>query len=90
MIRACLEAAANGPFFDDVEIRTLLGVDREEIESVLSRWPDVDATAEDVLLAINNSMANLLGYPHGLDGDLLRLVGFDSEEIEAAFETWKC
>jgi hypothetical protein len=65
IIGACLRAAANGPFFDDSEFHTLFGMDRATVAAVADRWPDVSVHDEDVSLAINNSLVNLLGYPHG-------------------------
>src|SRR4029077_19527488 len=63
VVRDCLRAAAEGPFFDDWEFHTLFGLKRDEVKNVLESWPNLDENNESVVLAINNSLNNLLGYP---------------------------
>ncbi len=63
IVRGCLKAAVEGPFFPDWEFRTLFGLEREEVASVLSAWPDT-ANEEKARLAANGAIENLLGYPH--------------------------
>jgi hypothetical protein len=65
VVRECLRAAVNGPFFPDWEFETLFGLDREEVRRVLLSWPTLNEADETVVPAINNSMNNLLGYPMG-------------------------
>ncbi len=67
VVSECLHASANGPFFADWEFHTLFGLERSRVAEIASRWPDVDDSDDDVRLAINNAMNNLLGYPHGLE-----------------------
>ena len=54
----CMKAIAEGPFIDDWEFRTRLGIDRATLRQVLSHWPHiVDAGDDsDECLAINNCM----------------------------------
>lgn len=86
---ACLRAAADGPFFPDWEFQTLFGVTREDVRGVATGWPNVDDTNEMVRLAITNSLANLIGYPHGRDDELLAQVGLHREELPALLEEWR-
>jgi len=65
VIYECMKATAEGPFFPDWEFHTLFGIERKKLASIFRSWPSIDETDEDVLLAINNAMANLVGYPHG-------------------------
>ncbi len=64
-IGQCLRAAADGPFFPDWEFQTLFGLSRDDVRCVAEAWPRVDLSSEVVKLAVNNSLNNLLGYPHG-------------------------
>ncbi len=89
VIRRCLRAAAVGPFFEDLEFHTLFGLQRRELAAVLSQWPHVDDRLEDVDLAINNSLCNLLWHPHGHAGALYEWVGASADEIERIFEKWR-
>jgi hypothetical protein len=64
LIRACLAAAVDGPFFPESEFATLMGLSRPEVAAVLSAWPETSDPATQEL-AVNNVLNNLLGYPHG-------------------------
>ena len=46
LVRQCLRAAVQGPFFPDWEFHTLFGLEREDVAAVLSRWPDLDDSRE--------------------------------------------
>jgi hypothetical protein len=64
VIRQCLWAAVNGPFFPDWEFDTLFGFHRDEIRRIAEAWPnwDDDDERRD---AVNNTFNNLIRYPHG-------------------------
>ena len=58
----CLRCIAEGKVIShDSEFQTLFGIEPSDVESVLRAWPHVDDADENVNLAINNSMNNLLG-----------------------------
>lgn len=82
IIRQCLKAAVEGPFFPEWEFHTLMGLTRQEMAHVLDSWPAAaDERTRD--LAVINALNNLLGYPHGQAESLTRLVEADPAEIEA-------
>ncbi len=67
LVRSSLVAAGRGPFFEDWEFSTLMGVTRAEVDEVVDalsttpvRWPD-DAP-EFFGDAANNALVNLWGY----------------------------
>ena len=64
VVKACLRAAVEGPFFPDWEFPTLFGLEREEVRQVLESWPE-GADAGTQFIAVNNALGHLLGYPHG-------------------------
>ena len=88
LVRRCLLAAVHGPFFPDEEFETLFGLRRQEVAAVADAWPP-DERREEVQLAIQNSMNNLLGYPHGRadawDAHLQATVA----EVERVFAKWR-
>lgn len=97
-IKGCLNAVVHGPFFPDCEFHTLFGLTRLEVEIVLTEWPNLPAQTpsgydspghfQDV--AVNNSMNNLLGYPHGFRGDVfLREVGASEQQVAAVLTRWR-
>jgi hypothetical protein len=96
IIGECLRAAANGPFFMDEgvdnpswEFHSLFGLAREELARIAAAWPDVEINDESVILAINNSLTNLLSYPHGHDKDWLGFISVPTDEVAAVFEKWQ-
>jgi hypothetical protein len=90
VIRLCLVAAVDGPWFADEEFHTLFGLDRGEVASVRAAWsaePPLTTggrppATETQRLAINNALVNLLGYPHGHRGEAFRReVGVSEAQV---------
>jgi hypothetical protein len=78
VITRCLQASVDGPYFDDWEFSTLMGMERNEMRTVLEAWPNpVDSDKQSV--AVNNALVNLRGYPHG------RKLPVPADELEAVF-----
>lgn len=90
-ILECLKASANGPFFDhDDEFATIFGIDRSELKKVIDEWWIEDAVpSHEVLLAINNSMNNLLGYPHGKYHLWSDYISVSPKEVRRVHEKWQ-
>ena len=88
-VRECLAAAANGPFFPDWEFQTLFGVERSEVKTILDAWPSIDETNESVFLAINNSMNNLIGYPHGREREWPQYISARPEDVARILQKWR-
>ena len=98
VIRLCLAATVDGPFFDDREFHTLFGLHRTDVASVLAKWPAepsvVPGTYESAepaqRVAVNNALNNLLGYPHGYRGEaFLQLVGASETQVAATLSRWR-
>jgi hypothetical protein len=58
IVRQCLSAAVEGPFFPDWEFAALIGLDRDGVAAVLAAWPARDDDTQE--LAVNNVLNNLL------------------------------
>lgn len=88
--RECLGAAVHGPFFPEWEFATLFGLERGEVRRILATWPPLDDTDDSVVLAINNSFTNLLGYP-AQDKETVWAEFLSANEAEVAriFDKWK-
>jgi hypothetical protein len=90
VVRECLRAAVDGPFFPDGEFETLFGLTRYELREVLLSWPTLNEADESVVLAINNSMNNLLGYPFREDQDAWsRFISVNRSELASIFDKWR-
>lgn len=96
IIGECLKAVAQGPFLVDPqaddpwwEFSTLMGLKPEELSDIADRWPDVDSASTDVQLAINNSMNNLLGYPHGCEAECSQYILVPAAEVARVFDKWR-
>ena len=89
IIYQCLEATVDGPFFPDWEFHTLFGLTRQEVERIVIDWAIVDRNSPIVILAINNSLNNLLGYPHKCDREWHDFISVDRKELRTIYFKWK-
>ena len=90
VVRECLHAATEGPFFPDWEFATIFGLERDEVRQVLASWPDLDETNETVVCAINNSFNNLLGYPTRNKQEIWpKFISVDGMDLARIFDKWK-
>ncbi len=74
IVRRSLQATVEGSFFADWEFDTLIGVDRDTVREVYVSWPDQTIGQEDFGCAVVGAMNNLVGYPHGKEGELMTYV----------------
>jgi len=89
IVRSCLRAAVEGPFFPDWEFSTLFGLAKAEVQHVLDSWPNLNEDDETVVLAINNSFNNLIGYPHGLHDGWSEFIPTTAQELARVYVKWK-
>jgi hypothetical protein len=89
VVLECLRASLEGPFFPEWEFRSLFGITRTDLARIVTTWPEIDERAEEVALAINNSMNNLLGYPHGCEDAWSEFLSVSSGEVERIYAKWR-
>ena len=89
VVKECLHAAIEGPFFPDWEFQTLFGLERYEIKKILESWSEIDDSKKDVQAAISNSLGHLLGYPHGHHKEWPRCISVSSNEVLRILEKWR-
>jgi hypothetical protein len=90
LVRECLRATVEGPFFPDWEFSTIFGLEREEVRKILSGWPELDESDKSVVVAINNSFNNLLGYPTRHKMEIWpNYISVSPWEIALLFDKWK-
>jgi hypothetical protein len=90
VVGECLRAAVEGPFFPEWEFPALFGLTRDEAANVLKSWPDLDERDESVILAINNSLNNLLGYPYHKENlEWPKFISVTKEEVARIFFKWR-
>ena len=65
-----------------------MGVTREETAAVHAAWPSPNPGG-NTFLAVNNTLNNLLGYPHREWEELSRYAGTNPEEIAATLARWR-
>ena len=83
LVRQCLLAAADGPFFDDWEFKALIGLDWGKVRRLAQHWPAVNLHSHGLSNVAVNALHNLLGYPHGHEADVARFVGAGTGEVES-------
>ena len=84
VMKACLRAAVDGPFFPEWEFATLFGLERDEVRDVLLSWPEA-ADRDLQFNAVNNAFGDLLGYPHGRDDVWGDFIPVDREQLRDLF-----
>lgn len=90
VVRECLRAAGEGPFFPDWKFQTLFGLERKGLKSILESWPNLDEDDESVVLAINNSLNNLLGYPcNPKEQEWSKFISASKADVQRIFDMWK-
>jgi hypothetical protein len=97
VMHECLRAVAHGPFFIDknahdpfLEFQTMFGLSINELRGIAEKWPEIEMASEKVKLAINNSMNNLLGYPHGPKNKTWsQYISVSPEEVSRIFLKWR-
>lgn len=87
--REAVVAAARGPFFPDWEFQTLFGLERAEVDAIANTFSDTTPLTGDVALAVNNAMANLLGYPHRQEAAWSQWLSVTPGELQAAMHRWR-
>jgi hypothetical protein len=85
IIGQALRASVDGPFFPDWEFHTLFGLERSAVRAIADAWPELTAPAENVTLAVNNSLNNLLGYPHRKEGVWSEWLSVDPRQLNELF-----
>src|SRR3979409_1246734 len=89
VVKGCLRAAVEGPFFPDWEFSTLFGLKRVEVKVILGSWSDLDDSDKSVVYAINGSFVNLLYYPHGHEDIWPQFIPISAEELGQIYEKWR-
>jgi len=68
IVRACLRAAAEGPFFPDAGFQHQMGIDRRGMRAILEAWP-VQTTPDPVFArTLRVALTGLLALPEGYPG----------------------
>lgn len=89
IIKECLNAVVNGPFVPEHDFHTIFGLYRNNVRDIFEKWPNVNMKDESVLLAINNSFNNLLGYPIEYREKWSVYLSLSPEQLEKEFESWR-
>ena len=85
----CLRAASEGPFFPDWEFHTLFGLQRDQVSRIAAAIPRIDDSSEEVALAINSAMGNLVGYPHRQEDTWSRFISVPEKEVNRVLSKWR-
>ncbi len=89
IVLKCLKATVEGSFFPEWEFHSLFGLTRQEVEKVVKDWELIDKDSSIVVLAINNSLNNLLGYPHKCEQELHDFISISRQELKTIFSKWR-
>lgn len=89
-IHESLAAICSGPFLDDAEFQTRMGVDRSFVKSFLDQWPLVDDSRDDSeeTLAINNCLNELCNGLTILEDEWNRWLRVSREQLKIIYQKW--
>ena len=88
VVRQCLSAAVDGPFFPEWEFHTLMGLTRERVAATAAEWPEcTDEESRDV--AVSNVLNNLLGYPHNERAAWNTYITVSQDEVAGVLARWR-
>jgi hypothetical protein len=86
----CLRCIATGEvILNDREFQTIFGIEFEALKEIVRLLPDIDESKEEVRLAINNSLNNLLGYPHGQHSKWSKYITVPQAEVARILSKWR-
>lgn len=89
-IKQCLDAVASGKIIlDDWEFPVLFGIEFADLQAVANAWPDVDDSDDCTFAAINGSLNNLLGYPHGKMARWSTYISSPPSEVSRILSKWR-
>ena len=86
IVKQCLHAAAEGPFFPDWEFQTLFGIDRDVVREVYKSWPEQSVSDDDFECAVIGSLGHLLGYPHNQEGVWASYISVSPERVRSVLD----
>lgn len=90
IVKECMQCIANGEvILHDFEFQTIMGVNVEEFLEILNMWPNLDESDIKVRAAINNSMNNLIGYPHGMQKRWNDVMDTPLTKISDILQKWR-
>lgn len=86
----CLKCVATGKvILHDWEFQTIMGIEAQELLAIVKKISDIDDSDETANLAINNSINNLLGYPHGKHSKWNEFISVPESEVARVFAKWR-
>jgi len=90
IVRECLRATVEGPFFPEWEFGIIFGLERDEVRQVLLSWPKLDESDDIVTRAINNCFNNLISYPAPNKQVVWPMfISVSPIELARIFDKWK-
>ena len=90
VVQQALNSVFHGPYIEDAEFATRLGLDRGQLREVLVAWPRLEDADDDsdASLAINNCMNEVLHGAYISPEDWARQFTVPKEDMEAVYEHW--
>lgn len=89
-ILQCMKAIAESQLIEDWELQTRLGLNREDLRAVISRWPNIDdsVTNSDAFLAINNCMNEICNGVYVPPEEWNKWFTMTKSEILKSYHKW--
>ena len=90
IVLECMKAIADGPYFQDWEFHTRLGIERPTLRRIISIWPAINDRSDDSdgFLAINNCLNEIC---HGIqiaDPEWQSRFAHSKDEVKSTLHKW--
>jgi hypothetical protein len=91
VVHNCIRAILDGPYLDDAECHPRIGLWRNDLRSILARWPNLDDSDPDSddTLAINNCLNEVCYGIQMSEDEVVATIGVSRDEVQRVFQTWK-
>ncbi len=76
---------SDGPFVEDWEFQTLMGVSRDEMRLIHDNWEE--PPSDETLSVVRDALNNLIGYPHGRMAEVEEMISATKAEMITALSS---
>jgi hypothetical protein len=88
VLRQCVIAATDGPFFDDRDFASLFSQDRTAVRVAAEELEHATMLTSSARSAISGSLNNLLRYPHEMPQALECWICLSRKDLETLADRW--
>lgn len=86
IIFECIKIVTTEEIIPQKDFSSIFNESKEELHEILSNWDNLSITSEGVLSAINGTLNNIVGFPHGKYTYLESRINYSIKELDSLLE----